>query len=77
MCPSGRPFALRLLRALRRSLTAYGAPYVGVDPWSTDTGACGPSPEGSGPGAAHPERVRPDVPLTPSERAHARELGSP
>ncbi|WP_420707674.1 DUF6059 family protein, partial [Streptomyces sp. NRRL F-3273] len=35
------------------------------------------APEGSGPGAAHPERVRPDVPLTPSERAHARELGSP
>ncbi|MFJ3703782.1 MULTISPECIES: DUF6059 family protein [Streptomyces] len=71
---AGTPLALRLLRALCRSLTAYGAPYAGVDPESTVTG---PSPAGSGPAGAHPERVRPDVPLTPSERAHARELGSP
>ncbi|MFE4691785.1 DUF6059 family protein [Streptomyces sp. NPDC056749] len=68
---AGTPLVLRLLRALRRSLTAYGAPYAGVDPEGEV------APAGSGPAAAHPERVRPDVPLTPSERAHARELGSP
>ncbi|MFD6282082.1 DUF6059 family protein [Streptomyces sp. NPDC060209] len=68
--------ALRLLRALCRSLVAYGASYAGVeDPEDGGRQAPGPPPAGSGPGAAHPERVRPDVPLTPTERAHARELG--
>ncbi|MEV5162636.1 DUF6059 family protein [Streptomyces sp. NPDC053728] len=70
------PLVLRVLRALYRSLVAYGASYAGVEhPEGGGRGASGPPVTGSGPGAAHPERVRPDVPLTPTERAHARELG--
>jgi hypothetical protein len=66
----------RLLRSIYRSLVAYGTMHTGVDP----DGSGGTAPSSArrlrGPGPAHPERVRLDVPLTPSERAHLRELRS-
>ncbi|MGW1408204.1 DUF6059 family protein [Streptomyces sp. NPDC002403] len=66
----------RLLRSIYRSLVAYGTMYTGVDPVGSGGTAPEPTEMLRGPGAAHPERVRPDMPLTPSERAHLRELRS-
>ncbi|MEU9319698.1 DUF6059 family protein [Streptomyces sp. NPDC048295] len=63
-----------MLRSIYRSLVAYGSMYTGVDP--VDPGATEPTGKLRGPGPAHPERVRPDTPLTPLERAHLRELRS-
>ncbi|MFJ7199808.1 MULTISPECIES: DUF6059 family protein [unclassified Streptomyces] len=71
-----RSLARRVLRSIYRGLVAYGTMYSGVDP--VGPGATEPEPTGKlrGPGPAHPERVRPDTPLTPLERAHLRELRS-
>lgn len=56
----------RLLRSLFRTLAAYGTLHTGPLP--------APGSELTGPGPGHPERVCPDVELTPLERALLREL---
>ncbi|WP_308363584.1 MULTISPECIES: DUF6059 family protein [unclassified Streptomyces] len=73
----------RLLRSIYGSLVAYGSLYTGGEPKGAGGVLPGPPPPPpvpprvlTGPGAAHPERVRPDVPLTPMERALLRELKS-
>ncbi|WP_411107599.1 DUF6059 family protein [Streptomyces sp. cmx-4-9] len=72
--------ARRLLRSLYGSLVAYGTLYTGGEPKGAVGGLPEPPPPPApprgltGPGPAHPERVRPDIPLTPLERALQREL---
>ncbi|AIS01737.1 DUF6059 family protein [Streptomyces glaucescens] len=52
-----------LLRFLMDALIAYGEVYM-----------CPPPPELAGPAPGHPEQLRPDVPLTETEHALARQL---
>lgn len=66
--------ARRILRSIYRVMVAYGTMYTGVDPGGADGTAPASVLEMRGPGPGHPERVRPDVPLTPSERALLRGL---
>jgi hypothetical protein len=66
--------ARRILRSIYRAMVAYGRMYTGVHPGSADGTAPASVLELRGPGPDHPERVRPDVPLTPSERALLRGL---
>lgn len=72
--------ARRLLRSLYGSLVAYGTLYTGGEPKGPVGSLPGPPPPPAplrgltGPGPAHPERVRPDIPLTPLERTLQREL---
>ncbi|MEU9377011.1 DUF6059 family protein [Streptomyces sp. NPDC048255] len=77
--------ARRLLRSLYGSLVAYGTLYTGGEPRATTTPTPSPEPPPpaaplrglTGPARSHPERVRPDIPLTPLELALQRELQSP
>lgn len=68
-------FFRRLLTALCRGLVALGMQHTGGEP-----GHPYPplpperAPELEGPPARHPERLRPDIPLSPLEQALQREL---
>lgn len=71
----------RVLREIYRALMTYGTIHTGVSPEDmvgTARQAARLQPLGTlaGPGAGHPERLCADVPLTPVERALARELES-
>ncbi|MCX4696858.1 DUF6059 family protein [Streptomyces sp. NBC_01408] len=74
--------ARRLLRSLYGSLVAYGTLYTGGEPRTANTPSpAAPPPPAplrglTGPARSHPERVRPDIPLTPLELALQRELRS-
>ncbi|MGW3202946.1 DUF6059 family protein [Streptomyces sp. NPDC001135] len=62
--------ALRVLKAIYGTLTAAGRMYIWVPPADWHPDRCGPPP-------LHPERLRPDLPLTAYERAVERELTIP
>ena len=62
----------RGLRGVWRGLVAYGAVCLAGECARAAAERPGPL---SGPAAGHPERLRPDVPLSPLERALMRELG--
>ncbi|GJF27701.1 hypothetical protein KNE206_04010 [Kitasatospora sp. NE20-6] len=64
----GHPLFGRLLRGLACGLAAYGCSAGFVPP-----AAPAPAPP-DGPGPGHPERFRPDVPLTAVEAALDRRL---
>ncbi|MEU8028825.1 DUF6059 family protein [Streptomyces sp. NPDC049099] len=59
--------ALRVLKAIYGTLMAAGRMYVWVPPEDPRPGHCDPPP-------LHPERLRPDLPLTAYERALEQEL---
>ncbi|MEU2712205.1 DUF6059 family protein [Streptomyces sp. NPDC007205] len=59
--------ALRVLKVIYGTLVAAGRMYVWLPPTE-------PHPDCSDPPLLHPERLRPDVPLTAYERALEREL---
>ncbi|MEU4261463.1 DUF6059 family protein [Streptomyces sp. NPDC025273] len=62
----------RALHEIRMSLSAAGWIWLGL----SVTGPPPPTaaPPLTGPPEGHPERLRPDVPLTPGERALQRQL---
>ncbi|MFG2885262.1 DUF6059 family protein [Streptomyces sp. NPDC048297] len=60
-----------MLRALYRGLVAAGRMYVWLPESHEGRELTGPP---AGPPAWHPERLRPDVPLTRTERALDRQL---
>lgn len=72
----------RVMEGLYAVGLCYGAfpPHEGVSPWSRVPGGesaadrPGMSARASGPPLRHPERVRPDLPLSSLERSLAREL---
>ena len=70
-----RTFVLGLLRVMYESLVAFGQLWTPqppqLPPSSEDTPA---PPPLTGPPPAHPERLLPDLPLTPLEEALARAL---
>ncbi len=66
-----KPSFLRwMLRSLGRSLVALGMQYTGPEPHPYPPPR---TPVLRGPAPHHPERLRPDLPLTPLERALIRE----
>jgi hypothetical protein len=80
-----RNISRSLLRELYRSMIAYGSIHTGTVAYDgtrlvlpADLGAAVPSgvPDGTGPSGRHPEVVRPELPLTPVERALEDDLMS-
>ncbi|MEU3891380.1 DUF6059 family protein [Streptomyces sp. NPDC029041] len=67
----GRRWPARLLRHAWSGLVAMGTVYLAGETSRPQT----PDAPPAGPPAGHPERLRPDVPLTRLERALLRELG--
>lgn len=76
-----RRFLSRLLGSLTDGLVAYGMLYAGVSVPGQDArrraaGARTRPAVLDEPPARHPERLCPEVPLTPAERALLREFGT-
>ncbi|WP_326794324.1 hypothetical protein OG946_01440 [Streptomyces sp. NBC_01808] len=59
-----------LLRALQEALTSLGRVWFFIPPPPP-----APPPPPPGPAPGHPERLRPDLPLTEQEEALRRQLG--
>ncbi|MFM9368666.1 DUF6059 family protein [Streptomyces sp. Da 82-17] len=74
MSPRGlrRLLADRILHPLWEGLVSLGAVYLAGDTARADHDRTAPRP--TGPAAHHPERLRPDLPLTPQERRLSRHL---
>ncbi|MEU0130770.1 DUF6059 family protein [Streptomyces sp. NPDC006289] len=73
-------YVSRALHEIRTSLTAAGWMWLGLPLGGpllpTATRASAP-PSPSGPPEGHPERLRPDLPLTPTERVLREQLMAP
>nr|WP_146075703.1 DUF6059 family protein [Streptomyces sp. Ru62] len=63
-----KSIALACLRSVWRNVVAYGEMWIAVPEVS------GAGPAGAAPGERHPERVRPDIPLSRAERAWERQI---
>ncbi|WP_326691566.1 MULTISPECIES: DUF6059 family protein [unclassified Streptomyces] len=70
MARSGRPFGRRWINGLWDALVLFGGTWVHVGPHQPPRGAPdSPHSPSRAPGVPHPERLCPEVPLTPTERA--------
>lgn len=69
-----KSFTRRVLYRIYDALRVFGTIYTGVEPESLAAAGGLPSPRLTGPSAAHPERLAPEIPLTPLELALLREL---